>query len=187
VTIAPDSELEDSFENMGAELVVPASAAVCAPPARRMVCDSVRSRAMRLKEHSMMEMTPTPDGLMAWAANGAVSMARKVFHDSSLDYSEASIARVEALMGHCARLVTENPEDLEDQATIWGAYVGEVMRRHLHGEWTFSVDEASGAITSTLRIEHLALQPIDRVTKRLIGGPAHNLWSYYCGVREALR
>jgi hypothetical protein len=135
----------------------------------------------------MMERTPTPDGVMTWAATQAVSMAREVFHDPSLDYSEDSIERVEALMGHCARLVTENPEDLEDQAAIWGAYIGEVMRRHLHGEWTFSVDEASGAITFTLRIEHLALQPIDRVTKRLIGGPAHNLWSYYCSVREALR
>jgi hypothetical protein len=32
-----------------------------------------------------MEMTPTPDGLMAWAANQAVSMARAVFGDHSLD------------------------------------------------------------------------------------------------------
>ena len=38
-----------------------------------------------LKEHAIMEMTPTPDGLMAWAANQAVSMARAVFGDHSLD------------------------------------------------------------------------------------------------------
>jgi hypothetical protein len=81
----------------------------------------------------MMEMTPTADSLMAWAANQAVSMSRAVFHDTSLDYSEASIARVEALMEHCARIVTQNPADLEFLSTIWGAYVGEVMRRHLHG------------------------------------------------------
>ena len=59
-------------------------------------------------------------------------------------------------------------------------------RRHLHGEWTVSVDEASGAITSTLRLEHIALQPIDQVTKRLIAGSAHNLWSYYRSVLAAL-
>jgi hypothetical protein len=134
----------------------------------------------------MIEVTPTPDGLMAWAANQAVSMARAVFGDHPLDYSEASIGRVEALMEHCARIVTQNPSDLDLLSTIWGAYVGEVMRRHLHGQWTVSADEASGAITVTLRIKHLALQPIDRVTKRLIGGPAHNVWSYYRSVLAAL-
>jgi hypothetical protein len=134
----------------------------------------------------MMEMTPSPASLMTWAANKAVSMARAVFDDHSLDYSEGSIARVEALMGHCARIVTQNPQDLELLATIWGAYIGEVMRRPLHGEWTLSIDEASGTITATLRIKHLALQPIDQVTKRLIAGSMHNLWSYYRSVVTAL-
>jgi hypothetical protein len=60
------------------------------------------------------------------------------------------------------------------------------MRRHLHGEWTVSADEASGAITATLHIRHIALQPIDQVTKRLIAGSAHNLWSYYRCVVAAL-
>jgi hypothetical protein len=89
-------------------------------------------------------------------------------------------------MEHCARIVTQNPADLELQSTIWGAYIGEVMRRHLHGEWTISVDEASETITATLHIRHLALQPIDRVTKRLLAGSAHNLWSYYRSVVAAL-
>src|SRR5438067_875647 len=127
----------------------------------------------------MMEMTPKPASLMTWAANKAVSMARAVFNNASFDYSETSIEHVEALRGHCARIVTQNPQDLDLLATIWGAYIGEVMRRQWHGEWHLGIDEASGAITATLRIKHLALQPIDQVSKRLIGGPTHNVWTYY--------
>src|SRR5918911_1156896 len=123
----------------------------------------------------MMEMTRSPDSLMTWAANKAVSVARAVFDDHSLDYSEASIARVEALMGHCARIVAQNPEDLALLATIWSAHISEVMRRQWNGEWHLGIDEASGAIMATLRIKHLALQPIDQVSKRLIGGPTHNV------------
>jgi hypothetical protein len=103
-----------------------------------------------------------PDVMIAYA-KGAVEAARRDFQ-LELDYSEESIQHVETIVGrrHEEHVRKSAAADggLDMFCKQWGAYIGEVVRKHHGGDWLIPADgpfpgtvcsECPGAATITFR------------------------------------
>lgn len=125
---------------------------------------------------------------IAQLANLAIDAARS--SGVELDYSVQSVEHVEALLddlwriGHPSiirRLLGEkrrSEADTEYLASILGAYIGEVFRKELGGEWYLDTRfDPEG--TAALRIRGLTIFPLSKAYKRLVDGPGDNVWFYY--------
>ncbi len=120
-------------------------------------------------------------------------MAVNVAHERyrvRLDYSVASIEQLEHLLDSIYRTLhsvvarflrgKRDPDEVARMAMVWGAYLGEVMRRHHGGEWivapVFGPDDDP---VLTLKIGDTSLFPPAKVHKRLTNGAEDNVWYYY--------
>jgi len=131
---------------------------------------------------------PTLADDMKFLAEQAVGLARDQ-HGISLDYSEDSLEQVETILaaiydaipkGAFAKVFKRRPSEAEIQqmAVVWGAYVGEVIRRRWGGEWTLETPVHPEPVL-TLRVIENNIFPPARVYKRLTNGPEDNVWHYY--------
>lgn len=108
--------------------------------------------------------------------------ARELFESyfsGELDFSPGSL---EALDGEVAAVDYAMPggaseENVELCVRLWGAYVGEVFRRNLGGEWRRHVDPWGEAIA--LKGPGMTVFPHDKVRKRFANGEEDSLVSYY--------
>ncbi len=119
-------------------------------------------------------------------AERAVAAAREEGYD--LDYSEESILKVEEILsvlydstprGILNQLLGRTPSRrvLTELALMWGAYIGEVMRRKDGGFWTDqSVIPGAGIV---LHLKPGDTTPVHKVYKRLTSGPRESVWSYF--------
>ena len=103
-----------------------------------------------------------------------------------LDFSPHSLRELE---GQCDAVEYairggKSPENIELLTRIWGAYLGEVLRRHIGGEWARESDDDPNRLV--LRTEHETLCPHEQVRQRLLGGPKHSLWDYFEERRSGL-
>lgn len=118
---------------------------------------------------------PTP-AIMAALAQDAVNQAQGQFQ-VSLDYSEASIAKVESIL---AQLGTSLPDPKrEQQAMLWGAYIGEVARRHHGGAWVVPSDGPFTGVITLQAADGNSFSPPAKVHKRLTNGDEDNVAFYY--------
>ena len=60
---------------------------------------------------------------------------------------------------------------------VWGAYLGEVFRRHAGGEWVVWEDQFGRA--AAIRWARTQVFPADKVRKRITQGAENNLRAYY--------
>ncbi|MCL6430698.1 MAG: hypothetical protein K6V36_07515 [Anaerolineae bacterium] len=95
---------------------------------------------------------------------------------------KAVIDRAENLV---ARLQGREPPQvcIQSMSRIWGAYVGEVMRRRWRGTWAEEEPHPADTMIA-LRVQRYALFPIGRVQARLEGGPEHSIWFYYRALKQ---
>ena len=95
-----------------------------------------------------------------------------------LDYSEGSIAKVEAI---AAKVFAQQPlaeERRAELSKLLGVYLGEVARRNHGGEWLIPQEgPLAGALV--LRRGTGETSPPSKVYQRLIKGDEDNLASYY--------
>ena len=134
-----------------------------------------------------MNPEPAIGDMMAVGAQHAVEYAQGF--DITLDYSPASIASVEEILtvmyderprGWMARLLRRGPSEelVQQMSAMFGAYVGEVMRRARGGEWEMAdVPGAAGALS--LRTGEHILFPTSKVYKRLANGPEDSIETYF--------
>jgi hypothetical protein len=122
---------------------------------------------------------------MTSAAADAVTLTDTYFCEG-LDYSEASIAILE-------RLVDDIKDSMPCGATaanidlvcrVWGAYMGEVFRQHVGGEWIDWEDQYGKAFA--FQSGGVKVFPMDKIRKRIAGGPEHNLRDYYRAFRDQI-
>lgn len=103
---------------------------------------------------------------MGGYAQEAVDLAQRDFQ-VKLDYSEESIRRLEDLIARQGQVSAERRRRF---ALLWGAYLGEVARRHHGAEWL-----ADGV----LKFGTGELSPPSKVNKRFINGAEDNVYFYY--------
>ena len=128
-------------------------------------------------------------------ANQAVEVSRERFR-VTLDYSEGSLEMVEGILGELhtgirrgwlSRLFRRSipPRQIQYMAGVWGAYVGEVIRRRWGGEWRRIASKGPGPRVA-LRVQGTTILPGTKTLNRLMRGPKENLWEYYQELREEL-
>jgi hypothetical protein len=128
--------------------------------------------------------------MQVYAAD-AIASVREVL---ALDYSMESLRAVEQFL-EIGRAGFEGEDGrLRSLAMMWGAYVGEVLRRRWGGEWCFReegpfqrklclVIRDPGSDPPTREI---TLFPPERVYKQLINGSNDGIWSYGCAIEGRL-
>lgn len=130
----------------------------------------------------------TPDARLAGTivaqSQLAVRTAKFTF-DESLDFSSESLEQVERIMSRLHKQATAGPDkltdaQLDDASTLWGVYVGEVIRRYYGGQWSL-VDGVPD-----LALGGRYASPLAKVRKRIVGGPMDNLKYYFTAIMKVL-
>ena len=128
-------------------------------------------------------------------AEQATIMARDL-HGITLDYSEASVEHVEAILdslhhqnrpGPLGWLSRRGGARLDERklygvALMYGAYLGEVMRRHWGGTWVEDLPEDQPWYT--IQFGTTSLFPINKAHKRLVNGEEDHVGVFFSRARE---
>ena len=123
----------------------------------------------------------TPGSVMRAYARDAVDTARTNFQ-AELDYSEGSIRQLEEILDkqYKARQGDQqiSEKDVELFCKMWGAYLGEVLRRSYSGEWSIPQDGVFQG-NYVLTVGSTLTSPPAKVWKRLTDGDGDNVYMYY--------
>jgi hypothetical protein len=135
-----------------------------------------------------MAKQPTKKPLAKQMASDAADAIKLTDTDfcEALDFTEESVATVEHLVDdiHYALPKGKTPENVDLLCRLWGAYLGEVFRKNVGGEWTIWKGQSGEAIA--LKCGRVTIFPHDKVRKRLTAGVEHNLKDYYQAFRDQM-
>jgi hypothetical protein len=125
---------------------------------------------------------PTVAEIMAASAKEAMKLTRK-YLVVELNYSEQSLEELERVIDDYRIAIPDgdHPETLLRLARVWGAYLGEVIRRQLGGAW-IEADEVPGE-AAAMQLGERTIQPLAQARSRLDAGKQHNLWEFYQSLR----
>jgi hypothetical protein len=121
-----------------------------------------------------MEQEASLSQSMAILAGAAVIAASDTVE---FDYSEDSVQRLEDYIERHNQLGLDPENDIAPNTKYWGAYLGEVFRRNIGGEWIEFQNQLFKAIG--VRYKKIIVFPIDKVRKRILEGRSHNLVAFY--------
>lgn len=117
----------------------------------------------------------------------AVTIAREF--NARLDYSENSLMELEAIVSQLAADLPDGgppSDELTEICKMWGSYFGEVVRRRFGGDWSIETYPGKQFATLTLNVAGNKLFPSMKVHRRIVGGEADNLWTFYKMVKGRL-
>jgi len=130
--------------------------------------------------------------MMEAYARDAVEYARAKLH-KQLDYSGDSIQTLEAILEqyHAARArevrrekPSASPTTMDMICTLFGAYLGEAIRRNCGGEWELEPGTTPGHQTMSLRKGYAQTCPISKVLQRIMNGREDSVWFYFQFIAE---
>lgn len=138
----------------------------------------------------------SPAETMAAAAEQAVATGAERF-DVALDYSIESIKEVDRILDRqhqqiprgLSRLLQKSPPEsaIQTSARIWGAYLGEVIRRQWGGEWSVAeTGPYEGSFILSLFDGDFQMCPPAKAYKRLKNGSGDNIWTYLAALNQML-
>ena len=139
---------------------------------------------------SALRTAMTPDAKLAGWLVGQVQTAvksAKLDWKESLDCSEDSLDAIERIMSKLHARSKQasgeglSAEQLAQASKMWGAYVGEVIRRRYGGQWSTAPD---GVLQ--LALSGHTTQPIVKVQSRIVIGPTDNIRFYFAAIAKAL-
>lgn len=133
--------------------------------------------------------------MMRVYAEEAVTLAREEF-DVAMNFSEMSLSDADQILAAIHNALPKDDEGdfqqknplnqwVEELAVIWGAYLGEVLLRYWHGEWTPDVP-ADHAETTAVRIGDILVYPISKAYHRLVSKDDSGLVVFYEELRWEL-
>jgi hypothetical protein len=102
--------------------------------------------------------------------------AARRFFDVTLDLSPASLAVADRIISQAL----ETPEPTLGAVLPWGAYLGEVVVRHLDGRWA----PRDPLLDTAVIVGQRTLLPFRRAAQRLRGGAAYALERCYQDLAE---
>jgi hypothetical protein len=131
-----------------------------------------------------LEARSFPDlgSMMEGYARAAADLARTRFKQS-LDFSSDSIDALDEVLV----MVGESPElDLDFEVRLWGAYLGEVLRRRYAGSWEMTPYPGGAAAVPAVDVRGSRLFPLVKVYRRLTMGEEEDLRSFFSMVTSRL-
>jgi hypothetical protein len=131
-----------------------------------------------------LEATSYPDlgAMMEGYAQAAADLARREF-GQKLDFTAESIDALDDLLV----LVGESPElDVDFEVRLWGAYLGEVLRRRYAGGWEMTQYPGGAVAVPSVDVRGSRLFPLMKVYRRLTVGEEEDLRTFFVMVTERL-
>ena len=127
----------------------------------------------------------TMDDLLKDIDMGADYVAKAMTHTGYLaDYSIESLKDVDRLIDENSKDGKPTPDgmlskDLGTRMFSIGAYVGEVLRRNIGGDWWGDMNDFMVKVNVELRLENgSVVWPMQKVGKRLNNGPEDSLYHF---------
>jgi hypothetical protein len=132
----------------------------------------------RLESASYADLAEMMEGY----ARAAAELARREFKQN-LDFSSESIDGLDEILV----LVGESPElDVDFEVRLWGAYLGEVLRRRYAGGWEMTQYPGGAVAVPAVDVRGSRLFPLMKVYRRLTVGEEEDLRAFYAMVTERL-
>ena len=131
-----------------------------------------------------LEATSYPDlgAMMEGYAQAAADLARREF-GQKLDFTAESIDALDDLLV----LVGESPElDVDFEVRLWGAYLGEVLRRRYAGGWEMTQYPGGAVAVPSVDVRGSRLFPLMKLYRRLTVGEEEDLRTFFVMVTERL-
>lgn len=120
--------------------------------------------------------------MMEGYAQAAAEYARSEFKQN-LDFSSESIDSLDDILVR----VSESPElDMDFEVRLWGAYLGEVLRRRYAGTWEMTQYPGGVAAVPAVELRGSRLFPLMKVYRRLTEGEEEDLRAFFSMVTERL-
>lgn len=120
--------------------------------------------------------------MMEGYAQAAAEYARSEFKQN-LDFSSESIDSLDDILVR----VGESPElDMDFEVRLWGAYLGEVLRRRYAGTWEMTQYPGGVAAVPAVELRGSRLFPLMKVYRRLTEGEEEDLRAFFSMVTERL-
>lgn len=120
--------------------------------------------------------------MMEGYARAAAELAKKEFRQN-LDFTSESIDALDEILV----LVGESPElDVDFEVRLWGAYLGEVLRRRYAGGWEMTQYPGGAVAVPAVDVRGSRLFPLMKVYRRLTVGEEEDLRAFYAMVTERL-
>ena len=115
-------------------------------------------------------------------ALAAADQARRDFRQK-LDFTSESIDALDEILV----LVGESPElDVDFEVRLWGAYLGEVLRRRYAGSWEMTQYPGGAVAVPAVELRGSRVFPLMKVYRRLTVGEEEDLRAFYTMVTERL-
>lgn len=120
--------------------------------------------------------------MMEGYARAAADLARSGFA-RKLDFTSDSIDTLDEVLV----LVSESPElDVDFEVRLWGAYLGEVLRRRYAGTWEMTPYPGGAVTVPAVDVRGSRLFPLIKVYRRLTMGEEEDLRSFFTMVTGRL-
>jgi hypothetical protein len=120
--------------------------------------------------------------MMEGYARAAADQARTSYKQT-LDFSAESIDALDDLLV----MVAESPElDLDFEVRLWGAYLGEVLRRRYAGTWEMTPYPGGAVAVPAVDVRGSRLFPLIKIYRRLTMGEEEDLRSFFSMVTGRL-
>jgi len=136
------------------------------------------ARRTRLEETSF----PDLDAMMAAYAAAAVLIAREDYRQR-LDYNAESMVAFEAVL---SELGDKAELDYDYEVKLWGAYLGEVLRRRYAGSWEMTQYPGGVAAVPAIEVRSSRLFPLMKVYRRITMGDSESIAAFFDMVTERL-
>ena len=143
-----------------------------------------------------MDSMPAVFDRMVAYAQDAVLHAKSA-HGITLDYSPDSVKQVEDILSRDSRSIPRGSvedlprrdpsmNDVDIIAHMYGAYIGETLRRVADAEWSLVTELVPGETLISLRRGTVCIFPVEKVYKRLAQGTGSNVSVYVDVLLEKL-
>lgn len=118
-------------------------------------------------------------------ALAAQKFTRKHFV-TELDFTEKSVQELESQFDAVRYALRGGLTDdnLQNLTKLWGAYLGETLKRLGGGEWT--TIQTDGRERLAVKVRESTIFPHEKVHARLTNGASENVWEYFQTMRPLL-
>lgn len=129
----------------------------------------------------------TPDAKLAgWVVGQSQSAVKtaKMTWEESLDFSAESLDALERILSalHTRHKAEPSEESATVESQMWGAYLGEVIRRRFGGQWSIA-DDGSHQVA----LSGWTSYPVVKVRKRIVDGSMDNVRVYFGAIPKAMQ